>query len=94
VAWTADPRESPNSDRRAHTIALIRARFPAAAVDFTATVDGSGYVTEFQATFAGVDDGEGATYVLKLADFGQAPAAEVPSGPDVVTAPESAYQTM
>jgi hypothetical protein len=63
----------------------------AKAVAFTASVNGDGYLTEFDATLPGIDEGKDADYLVKLSDFGAPVSVRRPTGKSVVEAPAAMY---
>ncbi len=63
----------------------------AKSVAFNATVDGQGYLSEFQMTLPGIDNGKDADYRLTLSNFGQPVTVKRPTGKNVVEAPAAVY---
>jgi hypothetical protein len=63
----------------------------AQALVFVATVDEHGYLSSFKTTLPDVVGGADVVYGLKLADFGAAVNAAIPSGNKVIDAPDKAY---
>ncbi|MBO0871435.1 MAG: hypothetical protein J2P15_23015, partial [Micromonosporaceae bacterium] len=60
------------------------------SLDFNATVDGSGYLAQFQATLPAIDNGKDADYRVDFSDFGKPVTVKTPTA-NVVEAPASFY---
>jgi hypothetical protein len=66
----------------------------ARALVFVATLDQRGYLSSFKTTLPNLAGGTDVVYELKFSDFGAALNIAIPSGQNVIDAPDNAYATI
>ena len=62
------------------------------AVKFTASINQDGYLTEFDATLPGIDNGKDGEYRVNLSGFASPVTLTKPSGSKVIDAPAASYE--